>query len=244
MTVSVVIPALDEERLLPAAVASVRDGAAEVLVVDGGSADRTRETAVALGARVIEAARGRGVQLDRGARAARGEWFVFLHADTRLEAGWREAILGLPAGAVGGAFRFALDTERAGRRYAEWAVGLRCRTLGIPFGDQAIFCRRAAYAAAGGFAALPLFEDVAFVRRLRRLGPTVLLPPRALTSARRWERDGALVTTLRNNALLLLFLAGVSPRRLAELYERGRPLARRPPPGTPGAGSRMTSSAR
>ncbi len=226
--VSVVIPTLDEERLLPTTLESVRTDASEVLVVDGGSTDRTRALAAAAGARVLDSPRGRGPQLDRGAREARGDWIVFLHADTRLEAGWSAAILGLAEGVVGGAFRFALDTTRPGRRYAEWAVALRCRVLGLPFGDQALFCRREAYAVAGGFPPEPLFEDLAFHLRLRRLGPTALLAPRATTSARRWERDGALVTTLRNNALVLLFLAGVSPRRLAALYERGTPERDRP----------------
>ena len=220
-TVSVVIPTLDEERLLPATIESVRRDASEVLVVDGGSTDRTRDVAVDAGARVLEGPRGRGPQLDRGAREARGDWIVFLHADTRLEKGWSGSILGLGGGVVGGAFRFALDTSRPGRRYTEWAVALRCRLLGLPFGDQAIFCRRRAYEEAGGFPREPLFEDVALVLRLRRLGAMVLLPRAAVTSPRRWEADGPFLTTLRNNALLLMFLAGVSPRRLAVLYESG-----------------------
>jgi rSAM/selenodomain-associated transferase 2 len=216
--ISVVIPTLDEEHLLPAALDSVRRDAAEVLVVDGGSRDRTRTIAAGAGARVVECCRGRGAQLDRGAREARGEWIVFLHADTRLEEGWRASILGLGGEVVGGAFRYALDTPRRARRYAEWAVALRCRLLGLPFGDQAIFCRRRAYEEAGGFPREPLFEDVTLVLRLRRLGPTVLLPKAAVTSARRWETDGAAFTTVRNNALLLMFLAGISPTRLARLY--------------------------
>jgi rSAM/selenodomain-associated transferase 2 len=228
--VSVVVPTLNEERLLPATLESVRREATEVLVVDAGSTDRTREVAAVAGARVVEGPRGRGLQLDRGAREARGEWIVFLHADTRLEAGWAAAVLGLDEEVVGGAFRFALDTARPGRRYVEWAVALRCRLFGLPYGDQAIFCRREAYQPAGGFPPEPLFEDLAFVLRLRRLGRTVLLAPRATTSARRWERNGALVTTLRNNALVLLFLAGVSPRRLAVVYELGAPRG----PGTEG----------
>jgi rSAM/selenodomain-associated transferase 2 len=218
VSVSVVIPTLNEETLLPGAIESVRRDAAEVLVVDGGSSDRTRPVATAAGARVLEASRGRGPQLDRGAREARGDWIVFLHADTRLEPGWCPSILGLRVGIVGGAFRFALDTTRPGRRYAEWAVALRGRVLGLPFGDQALFCRRPAYDEAGGFPLEPLFEDVAFVRRLRRLGPTALLPQRAVTSPRRWETDGPALTTLRNNALLLMFLAGVPAARLARLY--------------------------
>jgi hypothetical protein len=148
---------------------------------------------------------------------------VFLHADTRLEPGWRAALLGLAAPVVGGAFRFALDTGRSARRYAEWAVALRCRLLDLPFGDQAIFCRRGAYERAGGFPHEPLFEDVAFFLRLRRLGRTALLPVRAVSSPRRWERDGPAMTTLRNNALVLLFLAGVAPGRLAQLYDGSRP---------------------
>lgn len=240
--VSVVIPTLDEELLLPATLESVRRDASEVLVVDGGSADRTRERAAAAGARVVESPRGRGPQLDRGAREARGDWIVFLHADTRLEAGWCTAIRGLAEGVVGGAFRFALDSTRPGRRYAEWAVALRCRLLGLPFGDQAIFCRREAYAAAGGFPPEPLFEDLAFLLRLRRLGPTALLAPRATTSARRWEQHGALVTTLRNNALVLLFLAGVSPGRLAAFYERDTSGKNRTDPGGPGRYVKVSGS--
>ncbi len=218
VSVSVVIPTLDEEHLLPATLDSVRRDAAELLVVDGGSRDRTRAVAAAAGARVLQSPRGRGTQLDHGARAAGGDWIVFLHADTRLERGWSASILGLAGDVVGGAFRFALDTPRSARRYVEWAVALRCRALGLPFGDQAIFCRRRAYEEAGGFPHEPLFEDVAFVLRLRRLGPTVLLPDAAVTSARRWEADGPALTSLRNNALLLMFLAGVSPTRLARLY--------------------------
>jgi len=216
--ISVVIPTLNEERLLSGTIESVRREAAEILVVDGGSTDRTPAVAAAAGARVLESSRGRGTQLDRGAREARGDWIVFLHADTRLETGWCASILGLDGGVLGGAFRFALDTPRRARRYTEWAVALRCRVLGLPFGDQAIFCRRGAYEEAGGFPGEPLFEDVAFVLRLRRLGPTVLLPNAAVTSSRRWETDGAALTTLRNNALLLMFLVGVSPSRLARLY--------------------------
>jgi hypothetical protein len=158
------------------------------------------------------------VQLHRGARETTGDWLVFLHADTRLEGGWRRAVEALAPGIVGGAFRFALDTTHPARRYAEWAVALRCRLLGLPFGDQAIFCRRSAYERTGGFPPEPLFEDLAFFRALRRLGPTTLLPVRALSSPRRWQRDGPVLTTLRNNALVVLFLAGVAPRHLARFY--------------------------
>jgi rSAM/selenodomain-associated transferase 2 len=215
---SVVIPTLDEERFVAAAVASVREAADEVLVVDGGSSDRTRTVAAATGACVIESPRGRGVQLHRGARETTGDWLVFLHADTRLDSGWRRAVETLAPEIVGGAFRFALDTTCPARRYSEWAVALRSRLLSLPFGDQSIFCRRSAYERAGGFPGEPLFEDVAFFRALRRIGPTALVPVRALSSPRRMQRDGPVLTTLRNNALLALFLAGVAPTRLARFY--------------------------
>jgi rSAM/selenodomain-associated transferase 2 len=221
VNVSVVIPALDEEKLLASAIASVRGGASEILVVDGGSRDGTRALAIAYGARVIDSPAKRGTQLDRGAREAKGDLLLFLHADTRLEAGWHEALERLAPEVVGGAFHFALHTQRPGRRYAEWAVTLRGRLLRLPFGDQAIFCRRDSYHTSGGFPHEPLFEDVAFFVRLRRLGPTAFVPVRAVSSARRWERDGPIFTTVRNNFLLLLYLAGVPPSRLWEMYGPG-----------------------
>ena len=150
---SVVIPAFDEETCVAFAVASARAGGpdVEVIVVDGGSTDRTREMAASAGASVIEAPRSRGIQLDAGARRASGEWLVFLHADTRLEQGWANALASLPEEVIGGAFTFAVDSPRRGYRPLEAAVALRCRLFRLPYGDQAIFCRRSSYEAAGGF---------------------------------------------------------------------------------------------
>jgi rSAM/selenodomain-associated transferase 2 len=219
--VSVVIPALDEEQRVGAAVRSALDAGAQVeaVVADGGSADGTREAARAAGARVLNTPRGRGVQLHAGARAAQGRWLVFLHADTRLERGWDSVLQALPAHVVGGAFRFAVDAPGRGYRVVESAVALRCRLLRLPYGDQALFARREAYEASGGFPPLPLMEDVAFVRRLRRLGPLALPRPRAFTSPRRWERLGLVQTTLRNWLVLGLYAAGLPPSRLTRLYE-------------------------
>jgi rSAM/selenodomain-associated transferase 2 len=216
--ISVVVPALDEEETIAAAVASVRDGAGEVIVADGGSGDCTRERAREAGAAVLEAPRGRGAQLRHGAEAARGDWLVFLHADTRLEPGWSRALAGVPAASPGGAFRFAIDSPRRVYRVIEWGTRQRCRWLRLPYGDQALFARRDAYQAIGGFRPLPLMEDVDFVRRLRRLGPLSLLEPRALTSARRWEQTGPLRRTLTNWSVITLYTLGVPPERLARLY--------------------------
>lgn len=215
---SVVIPARNEAALVARAIRSVRAGADEVLVVDGGSEDATVDVARAEGAQVIGGPASRGLQLDLGARAARGDWLLFLHADTRLEPGWREA-LGAVADAPGGAFRFAIDSPRPAYRAVELAVAARCRALRLPYGDQAIFATRAAYAACGGFPPLPIMEDVAFVKRLRRLGPLALLRPRAITHPRRWERHGVLGATARNLWLMARYTAGTPPERLARAYD-------------------------
>jgi rSAM/selenodomain-associated transferase 2 len=219
--VSVVIPALDEAERVGAAIRSVRADA-EVIVVDGGSRDATREVAATEGARVLDAPPGRGRQLDEGARAATGDWLVFLHADTRLEAGWAAALAGLPSHVVGGAFRLAIDSDRLAFRIIERAVRVRVRLLALPYGDQGVFVRREVYVRVGGMPHLPLMEDVAFAGRLRRAGRLAFLPSRAFTSPRRWERHGVLKATLRNWWLIGLYVAGRSPERLARMYGRDR----------------------
>lgn len=217
---SVVIPTLDEEPCVADAVRSVRDDA-EVVVVDGGSRDRTCAVAAAAGARVVSSPPSRGLQLDAGARAASGDWLVFLHADTRLESGWASALRALEGDVCGGAFRFAVESPRRRYRWIEGGVALRCRWFRLPYGDQALFARRDVYERLGGFAPLPLMEDVEFVRRLARAGRLAFPGIRAFTSARRWERHGMTATTLRNWWLLTLYAAGCSPDRLARL-DRGR----------------------
>jgi rSAM/selenodomain-associated transferase 2 len=216
--VSVVIPTLNEVAHVRAAIESVRQ--AEVIVVDGGSQDGTATVAERAGARVIRCDPGRGRQLDAGARTARGRWIVFLHADTRLEAGWAADLECLPDVFVGGAFRFRLDPPRPGYRWIEAGVGLRCRLLRLPYGDQAIFARRSAYDRAGGFPDCPILEDVDFIRHLGRLGPLAFPARRAFTSARRWEQRGLLATTVLNGLVLALGLAGCPRQQLARLYGR------------------------
>jgi rSAM/selenodomain-associated transferase 2 len=217
---SVVIPALNEAAVLGRTLDGLPAGVGEVVVADGGSTDATREVARAHGARVVTGAVGRGPQMNAGAAAAGGSVLLFLHADTALPARAPERIaaaLADPA-VVGGAFRLGIASDDRFLKLVAGAANLRTRLTGVFYGDQAPFVRRAAFDALGGFPPFPVMEDVAFGRRLKRLGRVVLLEAPVATSARRWERENPLFTTARNTALLSLFLLGVSPRRLARWY--------------------------
>ena len=217
MRLSVVIPTLDAAATLGACLERLR-GAEEVIVVDGGSRDETWRIAEAAGVRLIAGERGRGAQLGRGAAAARGDWLLFLHADTRLGPGWRDAAEthaqtrpGDPA-----CFRFQLDDAAWQARWVEAGVALRLRALGLPYGDQGLLLSRALYGAVGGYRPLPLMEDVDLVRRLPQR--PVALAAEAVTSAERWRRDGWLRRSGRNLACLALHRLGMSPERVARLY--------------------------
>src|SRR5439155_26992751 len=172
--VSVVIPTLNAAATLLATLATlcVSKMVREVIVADGGSSDETAAQARAAGARVIVAPPGRGSQLAAGAAAATGDWFLFLHADCRLEPGWEDAVGAFLAApkhqSRAGYFDFALDDEAPAARRLERIVAWRCRALALPYGDQGLLIARALYDAVGGFSPLPLMEDVDLVRRLGR----------------------------------------------------------------------------
>jgi rSAM/selenodomain-associated transferase 2 len=191
----------------------------EIVVVDGGSSDYTIEVAERRGARLLCAATGRGHQLIAGAQAAEGDWLLFLHADTSLAPGWRDAVARHAAAAPHHAacFRFRLDDAGWQARAVERGVALRARLFGLPYGDQGLLVARAVYDDLGGYAPLPLFEDVDLVRRLGR-GRIALLDVDAVTSAERWRREGWFTRSARNLWLLLLYALGVSPQRLHRLY--------------------------
>lgn len=222
IVLSVVIPTLNAADTLCATLADVAS-ADEVIVVDGGSVDGSDRLARSFGARLLSSAPGRGRQLDLGARAARGAWMLFLHADTRLPPDWRadveRYISRSRSHRRAAAFRFALDDPSWRARLLEQLVGLRVRLLALPYGDQGLLIHRDLYAATGGFHPLPLMEDVDLVRRLGRRRLTRLKTP-ARTSARRWRRDGWLARSLRNLTCLTLYAAGVPVHRIVRLYER------------------------
>ncbi len=220
-SLSAVIPTLNEAAGLPATLKALQGAATETIVADGGSTDSTAAAAAHCGARVITSARGRGTQLAAGANSARGEWLLFLHADTRLEPGWAKAAAGFmaePGNAVRAAyFTFALDDSSPAARRLERLVAWRCRVLGLPYGDQGLLIARAHYRRLGGYRAMPLMEDVDLVRRIGRRS-LAALPVRAVSSAARWRRDGWHGRSARNLLCLLLYFLGVPPRALLRIY--------------------------
>jgi rSAM/selenodomain-associated transferase 2 len=221
--ISVVIPTLDAAAELPVTLATLANPAVvrEIVVVDGGSRDATIEIARGAGAHIVIAPRGRGPQLAAGAAAAAGAWLMFLHADCRPAPGWEEAVaahIASPgAAARAGYFAFALDDPEPRARRLERIVAWRCRALALPYGDQGLLIARTLYDAVGGFAAIPLMEDVDLVRRLGR-DRLAALPAIACGSARRYRQGGYLRRPLRNLACLSLYFAGLPPRHIARFY--------------------------
>jgi rSAM/selenodomain-associated transferase 2 len=223
LRLSVVVPTLDEAGTVGRLLGDLRaiQVPHEVIVVDGGSTDDTVAIATQLGARVLEGPRGRGVQLAAGAAAARGTWLAFLHADVGLGPEARRAVERIVAeGATGHAYAFAFAIAVGGLRYRvlEWGTNVRSRMFGLPYGDQGLLVTRSDYDRSGGYPPHPIMEDVALVRRLRRVASLHVLSAPLTVSPRRWQRSGVVRGTFRNWVLLAAYGCGVSPARLARAY--------------------------
>lgn len=223
--VSVIIPTLDAEGELPGCLTALGEGLItglirELVVSDGGSEDATRSIAEAAGAEVIVGPPSRGGQLRRGVAAARGDWFLILHADTQLAPGWAEAVaehLAQP-GAGPAYFRLAFRCKGAMPALVAGWANLRAALFRLPYGDQGLLLRRETYERAGGYPDQPLMEDVALVRSLG--GPLTALPVEARTSAVRYQRAGWLRRGTRNLWTLLRYTMGADPEALAVRYRR------------------------
>ena len=229
MELSVIIPTLNEAATVAAAVRAAPAGA-EVLVADGGSTDDTGRVAARSGARVIEGPTGRAAQMNAGARAARGDVLLFVHADATLPEQASHAIERalVDPSIVGGAFRLRVEPARFPLTLIAFASNLRARHLKLPYGDQGLFVRRSSFERAGGYPEIPFLEDVAIVRRLRKQGRLVQLQAAVTTGPRHWEQLGPLRTTLLNWKMVALYLCGVPPEQLARRYAERRRGGRAP----------------
>ena len=218
-TVSVIIPTLNEADTVKDALISVGQGG-ELIVVDAGNHDSTIKIASRFTEKIILSERGRGNQMDRGAREAKGDVLLFLHADTKLPEDWKDQITDALKDdmIIGGGFRLKIDSRKICFRIMEKIINWRSKYLGLIYGDQAIFARRDAFFAVGGFMGLPLMEDVDFIKRLKSKGTVILLDADVSTSSRHWEKKGILITTLRNWIFLGLYCLGVSPEKLYKWY--------------------------
>jgi rSAM/selenodomain-associated transferase 2 len=225
MRISIVIPVLNEEKSIAETVAALMPlSPHELIIVDGGSSDRTREICSGLDVTVLSSPRGRGLQMNHGARRATGDVLLFLHADTRLPDSSLDDIrvaLRNPQ-CIGGRFDVQLDGVHWMLGVIGAIISLRSRMSRVATGDQGIFVRRGVFAELGGYPDIPLMEDVAFSRALKRRGAVACLRSRVITSARRWEKEGIWRTILRMWLLKLLYLVGVSPVRLKRYYGDAR----------------------
>lgn len=227
--VSMIVPLLADQAAFERLLRGIPpDPRLEIIVADGGG---NPQLAAIRGARpdvrLVQSDPGRGRQMNAGAAVARGEWLLFVHADSTLPDGWLDlferatrsaAAAGGGSQAVGGWFQFALDDFSWQARMIERGVRWRVRLFRLPYGDQGLFIRRAIFEALGGYRELPLMEDVELVRRLVARGPVIELPAPLTTSARRWRREGWVTRSVRNVLLLTLYFAGVAPSRLARWY--------------------------
>jgi rSAM/selenodomain-associated transferase 2 len=223
MRISIIVPVLDEEARIGAALGALqplRTRGHEVIVVDGGSIDSTRALAEPLADRVLSALRGRASQMNAGADTSSGDALLFLHADTRLPENADAMIAAALADRSWGRFSVRIDSAKPLLAVVGWMMNLRSCLTGIATGDQAMFVTREAFEAAGRFPAIGLMEDVALSARLKRIGRPACLRQKVITSARRWERHGAIATILLMWRLRLMYSLGADPGRLARLYAR------------------------
>ncbi len=221
-TVGVVIPTLREATTIGGILADLANmpSVIDVVVVDGGSDDGTVDVACAAGARVMASPPGRALQLNTGAGAVRGEWLCFLHADVRMPLAARDALETIVTDPKVSAavWRFGLDGPGVWFRLIEFGTLVRDRIGGLPYGDQGLLVRRTLFQEVGGYPEIPLMEDVAIVRALRRHGRLKRLSGPLIVSNRRWKREGPYKTWVRNAGLVAAYLAGVPPARLARWY--------------------------
>jgi len=224
--ISLIIPVLNEAKNISEIIQHIReldaDGAAEIIVVDGDPEGSTINTIKDEGVRTVISEKGRARQMNRGAALATSDILLFLHADTFLPSnafGLIQAAMN-DKSFVGGAFDLGFNTRRRIFKITETYVFLRTRLTKMPFGDQAIFIRHHHFEQLGGYRDIPIMEDVELMKRIRKRGDRIhIIPEKVRTSARRYEQEGIIYTTIRNWMLQLQYALGVSPERLVRWYK-------------------------
>lgn len=235
--ISVIIPTLNEETTLHGTLDALDDQAPpfEVLVVDGHSTDGTCECARTAGATVLQAPRGRASQLNRGAEAANGDIYLFLHADTLLPRHGLSLIRDALArpNTTAGTYRLQFDRSTPLLRFYAWCTAWPW--IRLCFGDRGLFVTRSAFENVGGYPDWPIFEDLELAARLHKRGGFCFLDTAVTTSARRFRRNGVLTQQLRNAYLWFHYVCGADPERVAHLYRYQKASSASPqnPDGTP-----------
>jgi rSAM/selenodomain-associated transferase 2 len=217
---SIIIPTLNEELMITEVLKLIGTGA-EIIIVDGGSTDKTREIAEELGAKVIiSSSKGRAWQMNLGAKTAKGDILLFLHGDTLLPPNYQELIVNTlsQSGIVAGAFELKIAGEEKSLRLVEKLVNWRSHLLSLPYGDQGIFLKASIFENLGGFPDLPIMEDFELIQRLKKKGKIAIAPAAVITSGRRWQKLGVGKTTLVNQLVILGYYLKIPPRLLKNFY--------------------------
>ena len=218
---NIIIPTLNAENCIGGTISNLVGFWGKIIVVDGGSSDCTIKAADEAGATIVTSSRGRGVQLQKGAEEATSNWFLFLHGDTRLEAGWTKVVedfISCPNNQErAGVFLFALDDASASARRVEMLARLRGKIFGLHYGDQGLLISRKFYTGIGGYKSMTLMEDVDIIRRIGKKRVDIL-GARAFTSSVRYRSGGWWLRPLRNLLCLVLYLLGLPPRIIENFY--------------------------
>ncbi|MBI2119023.1 MAG: TIGR04283 family arsenosugar biosynthesis glycosyltransferase [Elusimicrobia bacterium] len=225
--ISIIIPVFNEESSIEEEISHLRQVSTllpiEIIVVDGGSSDRTVEIGERTADHFISSPlKNRSAQMRLGAEAAKGELLIFLHADTRLPLDWQKAVINCfeskDQKIAAGAFKLKFNSDSSIYKLIAFLANCRTKITGVPQGDQALFVSSQVYKESGGFPQEPLMEEYLFIPNLRKLGSIKILNYTVITSIRRYVKNGPLRNSLRNSFLVLLFYLGVSPKRLATWY--------------------------
>ncbi len=221
ISISIIIPVLNEVSTIAQTISTAQIGKdIEIIVVDGGSNDGTTELVKSLDIKLIYSLAGRSIQMNCGAKAATGNILLFLHGDTFLPLNFDQLlreILAKPK-IIAGAFELAIRGRKRSLRIVEKMVNWRSRYLQMPYGDQGIFLPAKIFQEIGGFPEIPIMEDFELIRKLRKRGTIGIVSKPVLTSGRRWQKLGIFKTTLINQVVIIAYLLGVSPKRLAQWY--------------------------